>query len=195
MRKLSKPWTIQQFVSKMPYNAGDDYKSAEQAIAVGTAHCMEGALVAAWALEKLGHEPRLLHFRAHRDDDHVVAVFRERTGWGAIGKSNTTLLTWRPPIYANPESLALSYFPFYFNTRGQMSLQAWAGPVRLRKYERQWDWRRSKEDFRDLSSSFYDRESERQIFSARELNRLPLADPRLVEACFLGANRKGLWKA
>ena len=133
MKRLSTPWTIQQFISEIPYNAGDDCKSAELVLKVRSAHCMEGALLAARLLEKIGHEPRLLHLRAHRDDDHVVAVFEEGRRWGAVGKSNTTLLTWRPPVYRSPEELVLSYFPFYFNTRGQPSLYAWAGPIRLKR--------------------------------------------------------------
>jgi len=163
---------------------------------VRTAHCMEGALVAAWALEKLGHAPQLLHLRAHRDDDHVVALFRERSGWGAVGKSNTTLLTWRPPLYRTLESLALSYFPFYFNTRGQLSLCEWSGPIRLsrRHYER-WGWRDSREDIGEMSPTFYDHEKPQRIMSPDRIEKEPPASPRLVEACFLGANRKGLYRA
>ncbi len=156
---------------------------------------MEGALVAAWYLEKLGHEPRLLHLRAHRDDDHVVAVFQEKRLWGAIGKSNTTLLSWRPPVYRSAEELVKSYFPFYFNSRGQMSLYSWAGPIKLSRYEKKWSWRTSEQDISDMSPTFYDREKSRDLLSLRQIAKLPLADKRLVDACFLGANRKGLYKA
>lgn len=193
MKPLSTPWKIQKFITEIPYNPGDDCKSAEKTLKLRSAHCMEGALLGAWALEKIGHEPRLLHLRAHRDDDHVVAVFEEDGRWGAVGKSNTTLLTWRPPVYRSPEELVLSYFPFYFNTRGQLSLYAWAGPIRLKRYER-WDWRSSGEDVGDMSPTFYDRERERPILDKRRIVRLPKAHPRLVQACFLGANRKGLYK-
>lgn len=194
MKKLGNPWMIQQFVSKLPYNPDDNCKSVACVLKDGSAHCMEGALVAAWLLEKLGHEPRLLHLRAHRDDDHVVAVFQEKGLWGAIGKSNTTLLTWRPPLYRSPEDLLLSYFPFYFNTRGQLSLYAWAGPIRLKRYDR-WNWRDSDQDIGDMSPTFYDREKERKLMSIRQIVKLPMADRKLVEACFLGANRKGLYRA
>ena len=160
---------------------------------MGSAHCFEGALLAALELEKIGHEPRLLHFRAHRDDDHVVALFQENQLWGAVGKSNTTLLTWRPPLYRRVEDLLMSYFPFYFNTRGQMSLYSWSGPIRLKRYE-DWGWRESDQDIGDLSAHFYDSEEERLIMTPRQLEKLPPADRRLVDACFLGANKKGLFK-
>lgn len=195
MRRLTSPWAIQQFVSSLPYNPDDYCKSVECVLREKTAHCMEGALVAAGCLEKFGHEPMLLHLRAHRDDDHALALFREEGLWGAIGKSNTTLLTWRPSLYRSLESLVMSYFPFYFNTRGQMSLYAWAGPIRLKRYEKRWDWRASGQDVGDMSPTFYGREKERRIMSPRAIEKLPLADKRLVQACFLGANRRGLYRA
>lgn len=193
-KRISSPWEIQKFISTISYNPGYDCKSAARTVKVRTAHCMEGALLAAALLEPLGHEPSLLHFRAHRDDDHVVALFRENSAWGAIGKSNTTLLTWRPPMYRSVEALLMSYWPFYFNTRGQMSLCAWAGPVRLKRYD-SWNWRESDQDISELSESFYDRERERAILTPAQIEKLPIADKRLVSACFLGANPKGLFRA
>jgi len=156
---------------------------------------MEGALLASLLLERLGHDPSLLHFRAHRDDDHVVALFREKGLWGAVGKSNTTLLTWRPPLYKRIEDLALSYFPFYFNLKGELSLYAWSGPVRLKRYEKKWAWRAGTDDVGDLSASFYESEQERKIMSIHQIEKLPRVDTRLIKACFLGANPKGLYRA
>jgi hypothetical protein len=193
-KKLNHPWAIQSFVSALPYNPSDFCRSAEQVFKDQKAHCMEGALAAAWALEKLGHEPQLLHFRAHRDDDHAVALYKQNQRWGAVGKSNTTLLAWRPAIYRSIQDLVHSYYPFYFNTKGQMSLYAWAGPVKLRKYNH-WNWRSSKDDIGDMSATFYDLEKEHQIMAIKELEKLPKANPLLVKACLLGANQKGLYQA
>ena len=187
------PWAVQQFVSSLPYNPKDHAASAEHAILKGKAHCFEGALIAALMLEQQGHEPALLHFRAHRDDDHVVTLFKEGRLWGAVGKSNTTLLTWRPALYRTVEHLLFSYFPFYFNTRGQLSLTSWAGPIQLKRYD-SWNWRNSDQDVSEMSATFYDREPERKIFSAREIERMPKADAKLVQACFLGANVRGLYR-
>ncbi|MBU6153639.1 MAG: hypothetical protein KGP28_04990 [Bdellovibrionales bacterium] len=192
-KKLKSPWEIQRFVSAIPYNPDDFCKSAERVLIERTAHCMEGALLASLLLECLGHEPSLLHFRAHRDDDHVVSLFREKGLWGAVGKSNTTLLAWRPPLYRTVRDLLMSYFPFYFNLKGQMSLVAWAGPIRLSRYEK-WNWRAGMYDVGDLSAHFYESERSRIIMSERRVEKLPLADRRLVDACFLGANEKGLYR-
>src|SRR5437879_4192259 len=122
LAKLKTPWQIQEYISAIPYNPKYYCRSAERVFKERKAHCMEGALLAAVALERLGHVPQMLHLRAHRDDDHVVTLFREKGLWGAVGKSNTTLLSWRSPVYRNVHELFLSYFPFYFNSKGQMSL-------------------------------------------------------------------------
>ena len=154
---------------------------------------MEGGLLAAHLLETIGHEPKMLHLRSHRDDDHVVALFKEKGLWGAVGKSNTTLLGWRSPVYQTVEALALSYFPFYFNTKGQMSLVAWSGPIRLNPYLKRWNWKDGSEDVGDLSLEFYERTAW-EIFSPKQIERLPPAPRLLTDACFLGANRKGLFQ-
>ena len=191
---LRTPWKIQEFIQSIPYHAGSHCASAFGVLEQGAAHCMEGGLLAAELLERIGHEPRMLYLRSHRDDDHVVALFRERGYWGAVGKSNTTLLTWRSPVFRSLESLAMSYFPFYFNSRGQMSLVAWAGPIRLNRYLKRWDWKSGTGDVGDLSLAFYD-ETAWQVFTEKEIERHPPAPAILTEACFLGANRKGLYRA
>jgi hypothetical protein len=188
------PWKIQEYISKLPYNPGESCLSAKGVLEQGRAHCMEGALLAVAWLERLGHEPLMLQMRSHRDDDHVVALFRENGHWGAIGKSNTTLLAWRSPVYRSVEALLLSYFPFYFNTKGQMSLVAWAGPIRLKKYLKRWNWRDGKGDVGDLSLAFYD-EPAWEVMSEKRIERHPPAGKRLTAACFLGANREGLYRA
>jgi hypothetical protein len=193
LSKLNTPWKIQEYISKIPYNPGDDCRSAKRVFLERKAHCFEGALLASLALERLGHGPQHLHLRAHRDDDHVVALFREKSLWGAIGKSNTTLLSWRPAIYRNVQELVMSYFPFYFNTKGQMSLYSWAGPISLAKFK-QWDWRYGAEDVGDMSAAFYD-ESGSTITSPKRIEKFPKAPELLTEACFLGANKKGLFQA
>jgi hypothetical protein len=193
VKRLRTPWSVQSYVSSLPYNPKDDAASAHQAILKKKAHCFEGALVAALLLEHQGHEPALLHFRAHRDDDHVVALFKNGRYWGAVGKSNTTLLTWRPALYRTVEQLLFSYFPFYFNTRGQLSLTSWAGPIKLKRYD-SWNWRTSDQDISDMSATFYDREPERKILTVREIERMPKAESKLVQACFLGANARGLYR-
>src|SRR3954469_3600315 len=93
-RRLATPRKIQQFLDcELAYNKepdGDTCRSPRRALRDRTAHCMEGALFGAAALRALGYPPLLLDLEAVRDDDHVLAIFRQRGCWGAVAKSNYT---------------------------------------------------------------------------------------------------------
>ena len=97
---------------------------------------MEGALFAAAALAVNGHPPLLLDLEAVRDDDHVLAVFRDRGLWGAIAKSNYSGLRFREPVYRTLRELVMSYFEHYFNLRGEKTLRAYSRPVSLKRFDR-----------------------------------------------------------
>ena len=79
-----------RYLSLRPYSV----KSAKRTMEIGTAHCLEGALVAALLMERLGHEPRLLNIGTDVEDPGTdrmkglaVYVFKDENGWGAIGKT------------------------------------------------------------------------------------------------------------
>jgi hypothetical protein len=136
--RLRTPEQIQVFLDeRIIYNtAAASCYSPRLVLRHRRAHCLEGALFAACALERLGHEPMLLDLEAVRDDDHVVALFRHGDCWGAIGKSNYAGLRFRTPVYRTLRELAMSYFDHYYNPRGEKSLRAFAGPVRLKRFDR-----------------------------------------------------------
>jgi hypothetical protein len=79
-----------------------------------------------------------MDLEAVHDDDHVLALYRSRSRglWGSIAKSNFSGLRARPPIYRTLRELALSYFPHYFNLRGEPSLRAYSLPVNLTRLDR-----------------------------------------------------------
>ena len=107
---------------------------------------MEGALLAAAALRVLGFPPLLVDLEAMRDDDHVLAVFQQYGGWGAVAKSNYSGLRYREPVYRTLRELAISYFEDYFNLRRERSLRAYSTrPVRLARFDRR-AWMTSEED-------------------------------------------------
>ena len=64
-------------------------------LAEGKVQCMDGALFAAAALRVQGHPPWIVDLEAVFDDDHVLAVFREKGAWGAIARSNYSGLRFR----------------------------------------------------------------------------------------------------
>ncbi len=86
LARLATPQAIQDFLVDFPQNfepEGDTARSVEQTLKHRRAHCIEGAMVAAFALWLQGHPPLLLDFSAHQDMDHVIAPFRVNGKWGA----------------------------------------------------------------------------------------------------------------
>jgi hypothetical protein len=148
LRRLNKPAKIQRFLDDLAYNkerGGATCLSPRRVLELGTAHCMEGAMFGAAALRLLGHPPLLMDLEAVRDDDHVLAIFRERGGWGALAKSNYAGLRFREPVYRTLRELAISYFEHYFNLSGQKTLRNYSRPVNLKRFDRI-GWMTSQED-------------------------------------------------
>ncbi len=96
---------------------------------------MEGALFAAAALRVLGFPPLLLDLEAVRDDDHVLAIFRQRDHWGAIAKSNYSGLRFREPVYRTLRELVMSYFEHYYNLAAEKTLRRYSRPVNLTRFD------------------------------------------------------------
>jgi hypothetical protein len=145
LRSLKTPARIQQFVDALTYQYADTAWSPERVLRERKGHCLEGALLAAAALRVNGYPPLLMDLEAVRDDDHVVAVYREGGLWGSIAKSNFAGLRFRAPIYRSLRELALSYFEHYYNLRGERTLRAYSRPVNLAALDSH-RWMTSEED-------------------------------------------------
>ena len=145
LRSLKTPARIQKFLDAMTYQYEDTAWSPQRALREGKGHCLEGALVAAAALRLNGHPPLLMDLEAVHDDDHVIALYRERGLWGGIAKSNFAGLRFRTPVYRTLRELALSYFEHYYNLRGERTLRAYSTPVNLERVDRQ-AWMTAEED-------------------------------------------------
>ncbi len=145
LRSLNTPAKIQQFLDSIRYQYADTAWSPRRVLRERAGHCMEGALLAAAALRVNGYPPLLMDLEAVRDDDHVVALYREHGLWGGIAKSNYAGLRFRAPIYRSVRELALSYFEHYYNLRGERTLRAYSAPVNLARFDRQ-HWMTSEED-------------------------------------------------
>lgn len=140
MRALSTPERIQKFLDQeLAYNHAGTCYSPSLVLQHKTAHCMEGALLAAAAFRFHGHPPLLVDLEAKHDDDHVLAVYKSGNLWGAVAKSNYSGLRYRSPIYRTLRELVASYFDHYYNLRGDKSLRAFSLPVNLTRFDRiQW---------------------------------------------------------
>src|SRR5581483_7959596 len=95
--KLNSPKKIQDFLDSFPANVlgkgQHSMRGPRGVLRVGKAHCMEGALFAAASLAYHGEEPLLMDFQTINDDeDHVVALFKQDSLWGAISKTNHPVL-------------------------------------------------------------------------------------------------------
>jgi hypothetical protein len=135
LRSLKDPHGIQKFLDAMPYHLAGTAWSPRRVLRENTAHCFEGAMLAAAALRVNGFPPLVFDLEAAADTDHVVAIYRRRGHWGAIAKSNFTGCRYREPVYRNLRELAMSYFDVYFNLRGERSLRTFSRPVNLARFD------------------------------------------------------------
>ncbi len=138
LRRLSTPQKIQLFLDReIAYNNDRQptVRSPRRVLRDLLAHCLEGALLGAAALRVQGFPPLLLDLEAVRDDDHVLAIYRQRGHWGAIAKSNYAGLRFREPVYRSLRELVISYFEHYYNPVGEKTLRGYSRPVRLARFD------------------------------------------------------------
>jgi hypothetical protein len=188
LRALKTPERIQRFLDlEIGYNKepdGDTIRSPRRVLRDRVAHCLEGALFAAAALRAQGFPPLLLDLEAVRDDDHVLAVFRQRGRWGAIAKSNYSGLRFREPVYRSLRELAISYFEHYFNLRREKTLRKYSRPVNLSRFDRI-GWMTAEEDLWAVSEHLVEIPHTPLLSNGRD-RHLSRVDARLFEAGKLG---------
>lgn len=153
LKKLSTPEKIQRYLDEeVDYNKeadGETCRSPRRVIRDRIGHCAEGAFLAAAALRFHGHAPLIVDLEAVRDDDHLLAVFREHDHWGAIAKSNYAGLRYREPVYRTIRELAISYFEHYYNLKGEKTLRAFSRPVNLKRFD-SINWMTTDEDLWEI---------------------------------------------
>ncbi len=157
-QKLKTPVDVQNYLDHLPINfelAGETIYSPRRVVRHKSAHCVEGALFAAASLAYQGRTPWLLDIQtAAYDDDHVVALFKEDGRWGAISKTNHTILRWRDPVYKTVRELAMSYFHEYIVADGDKTMRAYSKPFDLSRYAPEWVV--AEEDLVDLIADLDD---------------------------------------
>ena len=143
LRRLSTPLRVQRFLNRLPYNTeeeGETLRTFRGVVRTGHAHCLEAALFAAVVLEQHGYPPLLLSFESVDLLDHVIFVYRTRTGWGSVARSRDPGLHGRLPRFATPRALALSYADPYIDFTGEIRGYAVVDLRVLGSY----DWRLSE---------------------------------------------------
>jgi hypothetical protein len=190
LRALRSPAGIQRALDAMPYHLASTAWSPRRVLAERTAHCLEGAIFAAAALRVLGFPPLLLDLEAVQDTDHVLAVWRERGGWGAIAKSNFSGLRFRAPVYRTLRELVMSYFEGYVNLRGERTLRAYSRPCSLARFDRTHPgWETGTHDLWFVAEHLA-RVAHARLLTPTMERRLGRVDRRSLEAGLVGFRAK-----
>lgn len=177
-KKLSTPIKIQDYLDAMPLNFeknGETYMSPRRVLRENKAHCLEGAMLAGLALWLQGKQPWVLDFRAPKDEDHVVALYKINGLWGAISKTNHATLRFRDPVYRTIRELAMSYFHEYTDTKiGKKTLREYSLPYNLKKLGTKWI---TAEEDLFYVAQLVDDLPHYQVFPQKNLKFIRKADP------------------
>jgi hypothetical protein len=124
-----------------------------------------------------GHPPLLLDLTADKTDyDHVVTVFKIDKHWGALSKTNHSVLRYREPIYRSIRELVMSYFHDYVNINtSKKTLRSYARPVNLKRFDHL-GWMTTKEEI------FYIPEYLADVKHHKILNRKQILNLRSADA-------------
>lgn len=188
LSKLTTPRKVQDFLDTLPINHERKMETCSSPLVTlrrGTAHCMEGALVAALALWMNGHPPLLMDLKTTRSDiDHLVALFKIRGYWGGITKTNHAVLRYREPIFRDPRELAASFFHEYSLPDGRKTLRSYSAPFDLRNYPN--EWIRTEEPLWDLErrideSQHFKLVDRQQVAALRHADDIEIRAGKLIE--------------
>jgi hypothetical protein len=136
LNSLNSPHRIQAFLDSVRYPAGERNRSILNVIRDRQAHCLDGGLFAAAALNWLGYPALMVDLLPEpgTDDDHILALYQVDGCWGAVAKSNFVGLRLREPVYRSLRELVMSYFDGFFNVEGMMTLRGYTRPIRLERW-------------------------------------------------------------
>jgi hypothetical protein len=193
LEMMNTPVKIQYFLDSIPYSSESIYRCPLQVLRERIGHCFDGALFAAAALRRIGHPAIIMDLLPNqRDDDHVLALFKEDKHWGAIAKSNFTGLRFREPIFRSLRELVLSYFEQYYNTAREKTLRAYTQPLNLKVFDHL-GWMYSNRPLHLIAGKL-DNSKRFPLLTRGMITRLQSVDPLSYRAGLVGADKKGLFK-
>jgi hypothetical protein len=143
LEKLNSPALIQNYLESIPFNHednGETCMSPRRVMREKKAHCLEGAMLACAAFSLQGRRPLIMSIKVTKDDyDHVVALYKENGYWGAVSKTNHTVLGFRDPVYKTVRELAMTYFHEYFLIKnGKKTMRGYSHPVSMNRFGKKW---------------------------------------------------------
>jgi len=189
--RLSRPRDIQAFLDDLPYSAEAIYRCPLRVLRERIAHCFDGALFAAAALRCLGYPPLILDMvPSVRDDDHLLALYKQDGHWGAVAKSNFVGLRFREPVYRTLRELIMSYFEQYYNVAREKTLRGYTVPLNLKAFDKL-NWMSSDAPLEGIAQRL-DEIRRVTVVTSTMIAGLSLVDERSYQAGLLGANEAGL---
>ena len=198
-RKLNNPIEIQNYLDSIPYVGEDRDRAPLDVLRDQQCHCLDGGLLAALALRRIGEPGLLLDLvpavdenGQKLDDDHVLALFRRNGCWGAIAKSNFVWLRFREPVYRSLRELAMSYFEVYYSVDKLKALRGYTRPLDISHFDNipyAWD----ESATRKLYTAFYRRKPV-PLISVQSAAELHLIDQRAYDAGAAGTNWDWVYK-
>lgn len=194
---LASPEQIQAYLDSLKYPSGPENRCPARVMAERQAHCLDGALFAAYCLRRLGFPPLIVDLLPEpgADDDHVLAIFRLGQGYGALAKSNFTGLRYREPVYRNLRELAMSYFDFYFNVDGLKTLRFYTPILPMERLDHL-GWMTSDAGVDAVETYLYERHARRKraLLNPEMIAALTPVDKLTYRAGTLVVNRDGLYQ-
>jgi len=139
------PAQVQRFLRAIDYNRelhGETCRSFRRVVRENSAHCLEGALVAAVILEQHGYPPLMISIESQDKLDHVVFLFKQDGRYGSVGRSRDIGLHGRKPIFRTVRDLVLSYVDTYVDKTGRITGYGTTSLNELDGY----DWRLSEKN-------------------------------------------------
>ena len=191
--RISSPHDVQELLDGFVYSSNSWYRSPWRVLRDRKAHCYDGAVFAAALLSLLGHPPLIVNmFPNSRDDEHLVAPFRIRGAWGAVGKSNFVGLRYREPIHRTLRELMISYFEQFYNVAGEKTLRSYTRPltISIRKFG-MWV---SDDDAMERIADTLNTMRRYPVVTPPMVRTLTKVDPRSYEAGLQGSVPEGLFK-
>jgi hypothetical protein len=190
---LTGPAGVQAFLDSIPYSTDEFYRCPLRVLRDRTAHCFDGAVFAAAMLQRIGYPPLILDMLSNgRDDEHLLALFKDRGCWGAVAKSNFVGLRFREPVYRTLRELVMSYFEQYYNLDREKTLRGYTGPLNLKRFDRL-NWMTADETM-DLIAQRTEEIRRVMLIDAEMEKRLSPVDDRSYQAGLTGADPNGIYK-
>ncbi len=191
---LDTPAAVQAYLDSLPYIGEDLNRPPLRVMQDRQCHCLDGGLLAALALRRLGFPPLLIDLvpEPGTDDDHVLALFRVNGYWGAVAKSNYSGLRYREPVHRSLRELVMTYFEVFFNLERLRTLRGYTRPFNLAQFDRL-RWLDDQAGADRVIERFYARPAI-PVLTPAQVAALTLLDERSFQTNLYGVNLKETYK-